>query len=148
MGHKKINGVILTPLKIISVPKGNVYHVMKEGDFGFCGFGEAYFSSIEFKGIKAWKRHISMTLNLIVIRGKIKFVLFESIQASIKPSHFTEIILGPECNYQRLTIPPNIWMGFQGLSNETSILLNIANIKHDPEEIERLDESMICYQWT
>ena len=61
-----LEGVILTPLKIINVSEGDVFHGMKSIDNGFKGFGEAYFSSIKMGMIKAWKRHHIMTLNIIV----------------------------------------------------------------------------------
>ena len=79
INHNKIlDGVILTPLKKIGHPKGDVFHAMKSSDEGFCGFGEAYFSVVSHNAIKAWKRHHEMTLNLVVPVGKIRFVLFES----------------------------------------------------------------------
>ena len=71
-----INGVLITPLKIIETSGGNVLHSLKDTDSGFNGFGEAYFSEIEPKAIKAWKLHKKMTLNISVPIGKIKFVLY------------------------------------------------------------------------
>ena len=41
-----VEGVLLTPLKRIHHPKGDVFHGMKKSDAGFSGFGEAYFSTI------------------------------------------------------------------------------------------------------
>ena len=69
------NALLLTPLKIIPVPGGDVLHAMKYSDKGFTGFGEAYFSTIEPGIIKAWKRHRKMTLNLIVPFGAIRFTV-------------------------------------------------------------------------
>ena len=111
---------------------------MKEGDAGFCGFGEAYFSSITCGEIKGWKKHTKMTLNLIVPVGEIEFVLYDG-------NAFFNLKLSI-ANYQRLTIHPNLWVAFRGLSAE-NILLNIASVKHDPgESINRgLDE--IRYEW-
>ena len=63
---QNIDGVILTSLEIIQVEGGNVLHAMKNGDTGFSGFGEAYFSSVEHKVIKGWKRHFEMILNIAV----------------------------------------------------------------------------------
>ena len=40
----KINNVVLSPLKIIDNPKGDILHGVKCSDIGFGGFGEAYFS--------------------------------------------------------------------------------------------------------
>ena len=41
-----MDGIILTPLKRINHPKGDIFHAMKKTDLGFEGFGEAYFSTI------------------------------------------------------------------------------------------------------
>ena len=41
-------------------------------------------------------------------------------------------------NLKVLTVPPGIWMAFEGLSDETNMLLNISSIPHDPAEAESL----------
>ena len=71
-----MDGVILTPLKKISNIKGDIQRIMKASDPGYVGFGEAYMSSINKGAIKGWKKHNKMTLNLIVIIGEIKFVVY------------------------------------------------------------------------
>ena len=131
-----IEGVIVTPLKQIYHPKGDVFHAMKCVDPGFEGFGEAYFSSIIGGLVKAWKRHSRMTLNLVCIVGKIHFVLYDGREDSATKGEFMEITLSPESaeTYRRLTIPPGVWMGFVGIDPNKSILLNVANIPHDPTE--------------
>lgn len=131
-----IEGVIVTPLKQIHHPKGDVFHAMKCVDPGFEGFGEAYFSSIMGGLVKAWKRHSRMTLNLVCIVGKIHFVLYDGRDNSPSKGEFMEIILSPESTdtYKRLTIPPGVWMGFVGIDKDKSMLLNVANIPHDPAE--------------
>jgi dTDP-4-dehydrorhamnose 3,5-epimerase len=50
-------------------------------------------------------------------------------------------------NYCRLTVPPMIWVGFQGLSNDGSMLLNIASIEHDPTEHEKKNIEQIEFDW-
>ena len=139
-----INDVLLTPLDIIETPGGNVMHAMKEIDAGFYGFGEAYFSEVSFNSIKAWKRHKEMTLNLVVPIGKIKFVLFDNREGS--NNQFQEIIISRD-NYCRLTVPPMVWVGFKGLSETGSMLLNIANIGHDPLEVDRKNIKEIEFNW-
>ena len=140
-----IDGVIITPLKIIDVPGGDVFHGMKAGDSGFAGFGEAYFSTVEFGVIKAWKRHQKMTLNLVVPVGEIKFVIYDN--KNMGKESFQEVVLSKD-NYSRLTIPPMVWVGFQGISRESSMLLNIANIPHIPEESDKKEISEIIYDWS
>ena len=139
-----IKGLEVTPLRIISTEGGDVYHLMKNTDNGFVGFGEAYFSSINPGAIKAWKRHHNMTLNLAVPTGEIRFVLYDDRLKG--DALFNEFILSKE-NYFRLTIPPMVWVGFQGLGKSSSMLINIASIPHDPNEfdIRKLDE--IYFNW-
>lgn len=139
-----IKDLILTRLDIIGTPGGSVLHAMKSFDDGFAGFGEAYFSDVEYNEVKAWKRHKEMTLNLIVPIGKIKFVLISNIENP--NNNFKEITLSRE-NYYRLTVPPMIWVGFKGLSKTGSMLLNIANITHDPLEIDRKKINEIRFDW-
>lgn len=126
-------------LKQISVPGGDVYHAMKRSSAGFKGFGEAYFSFIEKDAIKAWKKHLEMTLNLVVPKGEVLFVFTDGF------GNFREEIIG-ESQYARLSVPARIWFGFKGLS-ERSLLLNIADIEHQPQEAERKELNEISYQW-
>ena len=139
------NDILITPLDILETPGGSVFHAMKDIDLGFVGFGEAYFSEIEQNSVKAWKRHHEMTLNLIVPIGKIKFVLFDNRET--KKGQFQEILLSRE-TYCRLTVPPMIWMGFQGLTRGNSIVLNIANLPHNPGEIDRKNINEIEFDWS
>ena len=136
--------VVLTPLNIIKTPGGDVLHAMKKNEYGFNEFGEAYFSEIEYKAVKAWKRHRSMTLNLIVPIGVIRFVLFDD--RAVGPGELSQIILSRD-NYQRLTIPPLVWVGFQGMCSGNSMLLNIANIIHNKDEADIIDIDEIKFQW-
>ena len=141
MGYKvTVNEIITTPLKRIPVIGGDVLHAMRKSDLGFAGFGESYFSQVERDTVKAWKRHIHMTLNLIVPIGKVRFVFMDN------KGSFREEILG-EDNYARLTVPPGLWFGFQGVSENTALVLNIANIEHSPDEVEHNELNNINYNW-
>jgi len=140
-----IKDVLITPLDIIDTPGGNVMHVMKETGVGYLSFGEAYFSQVNKGAIKAWKRHRKMTLNLVVPVGEIKFVLFDD--RDISNTIFQEVMISKN-NYCRLTIPPMVWVGFQGFANDGSMLLNIANIEHDPDEVDRKEIEKINYDWS
>ena len=139
-----IKGLEITPLNIIQTPGGDVMHAMKKSDAGFVQFGEAYFSNIEYQAVKAWKRHHSMTLNLVVPVGRVKFVILDD-RMQDKPE-LQEVIISME-NYCRITIPPMVWLGFQGLSKGNSVLLNIADMEHDPEEVDRKTITQIDYDW-
>ena len=141
-----INGIKLTPLKKIYQPEGNIFHCMKKSDLGFKSFGEAYFSTVECNAVKAWKKHTKMTLNLIVPIGEIQFVIYDDRESSESKGSFFEINLSIN-NYKRLTISPNLWFGFKGLGKDLNLLLNLADIEHDPKEIIRLELDKINYNW-
>ena len=135
-----MDGVILTPLKQIYNPKGDVFHAMKKSDEGFDGFGEAYFSTIHKDDIKGWKRHTKMTLNLVVPVGKIEFVVYDE-----NSKEFFSVKLSQD-NYQRLTVKAGLWMAFKGC-DENSMLLNLASIEHNPDEAVNIELNEIKYVW-
>jgi dTDP-4-dehydrorhamnose 3,5-epimerase len=140
VGTVSVDQIQVTPLKRIPVDGGDVLHAIKNGDLGYAGFGEAYFSIVELGTIKAWKRHLRMTLNLVVPVGQVIFVFVDEI------GDYRLENVGPS-RYVRLTVPPGIWFGFKGLSHPISMLMNIANIAHDPSEVERKGLSEIAYKW-
>ena len=121
----------ITNLIKIPTEGGDIFHGLKNSENSYCGFGEAYFSNINFRKIKAWKRHLKMTMNLVVPVGNVQFIFY-----NYKKKLIDNIIIG-EKNYSRITVPPKIWFGFKGLSSSTSYILNISDVSHDPSEIER-----------
>jgi dTDP-4-dehydrorhamnose 3,5-epimerase len=141
MGIVSLSDIKVTQIREIPTPGGNVLHALKGSEESFFGFGEAYFSWIEFGYVKAWKKHNKMVMNLIVPVGNVKFVFFDSEQ-----SLFSEILIG-ESNYSRITVPNGLWFGFQGINSPKNLVLNVSNIPHDPDESERLEISMIKYDW-
>lgn len=133
-----MDGVILTPLKQIHHPKGDVLHAMKKSDCGFDGFGEAYFSTVHQGDIKGWKKHTQMTINLVVPFGEIEFVIYNGVE-------FLSIKLSLS-NYQRLTIQSGLWVAFRGIA-ASNMLLNLASLEHDPQEAINQPLDAIPYGW-
>jgi len=147
MDKVMIEGVILTPLKQIFHPEGDIFHGMKASDPGYSGFGEAYFSTINHGDTKPWKKHHQMVLNFVIPVGKIRFVIHDDRMGSPTKGSFYDITLG-EGNYQRITIPAEVWVAFSGAGTGLNLLLNLANLEHDPTEIERKENlEDIKYNW-
>ena len=142
-GTVSLNDILVTPLKRISTDGGDVMHALKHSDKGFNRFGEVYFSWVEHGAIKAWKCHQRMTMNLVVPMGEVSFVFHLTNQ---KNSFLTENI-GEE-RYVRLTVPPGIWFGFQGIASGGNLLMSLADIAHDPDEVLRKKTSEIVYNWS
>ena len=137
--------ILLTPLRRIETNGGDVLHIMNSNDMGYADFGEAYFSWVSAGTVKAWKRHTRMTMNLVVPVGQVRFV-FRMINPGGADQFRVEEI-GVD-RYARVTVPPGIWFGFKGLHTHQSLVLNIASIPHDPNEVERLALADINYIWS
>jgi dTDP-4-dehydrorhamnose 3,5-epimerase len=135
-----LDGIILTPLKQIQNSKGDIFHAIKRSSDGYQGFGEAYFSTINKGDIKNWRKHKKLTSNIIVPVGEVKFVIYDE-----KVKEFFSVKLSLN-SYQRLTVKPGFWFAFQGLA-ELNLLLNVANIEHDPNESVNKDLKEFKYEW-
>tara|TARA_Y100000590_G_C15214471_1_gene823823 strand:+ start:167 stop:598 length:432 start_codon:yes stop_codon:yes gene_type:complete len=138
--YKEIDGVVITPLKRIHHPKGDILHGVKSSDPGFIGFGEAYFSLINKDEVKGWNKHQKMTLNLIVPVGEVTFVIHDD-----KKGTFFKISLS-NLNYNRLTVPPKLWIGFIG-KGDNNLILNVASMEHDINEVDRKDLNELKFDW-
>ena len=140
MGTVSVNQILITPLKRIHVDGGDVLHGMKCSDPGYVDFGEVYFSTVQAGAVKAWKRHLRMTLNFVVPLGEVFFVFID------ENGEVREEVLGRN-RYVRLTVPPCIWFGFKGLFLPDSVLMNVADIPHDTTEVERKTINEVNYNW-
>ncbi len=112
-------------------------HALKNSDFGFKNFGEAYFPTIHKGAVKGWRKHTRMTINIVVPAGEIFFALYDDRKGSPTYGKTGEATLSL-ADYQRLTVSPGIWMAFEGMAQGPNLLMNIASIPHDPEEAENL----------
>lgn len=144
MGDVTLDNIIITKLTEVEISGGNVLHAVKATDKGYVSFGEAYFSFIEAGSIKAWKRHRRMFMNLVVPVGMVRFVFH--LESKHSTGDFRVLEIGRN-NYVRITVPPGIWFGFQGLENSHNLVLNVSNILHDPNEVERKSIDEIKFEW-
>lgn len=142
MGVLNLSDISITPLQRIVTRGGDVLHAIKCVDPGYVGFGEAYFSWIEPGAVKAWKLHKRMTLNLIVPVGNVRFVF----HLPEDRSRFRTEVIGTS-NYSRITLPPGIWFGFACHDSSSSLVFNLADIVHDPDETEKMNLKDIPYAW-
>jgi dTDP-4-dehydrorhamnose 3,5-epimerase len=143
-----IEGVIVSPRRVIPDDRGKVMHVMKATDPEFKTFGETYFSTIYPGVVKGWHLHHRMIINYAVPVGMIKLVLYDDRKGSKTHGQFDEIYMGQD-NYCLVVVPPYVWNGFKCVGNTPALVVNVASIPHDPAEIERLDphKSHIPYDW-
>jgi dTDP-4-dehydrorhamnose 3,5-epimerase len=141
VGGMSLDDILITPLARIATAGGDVLHALKKSDAGYAGFGEVYFSWVVAGSVKGWKRHTRMTMNVVVPAGQVRFVFRLD---GVDQFRIEEI---GDDRYVRITVPPGIWFGFQGVAAPQSLVLNLANIPHDSSEVERLALSDIEYDW-
>ena len=143
-----IDGIKITPLKVIKDNRGKVMHMLRKDSSIFSTFGEIYFSTIKTGAIKAWHLHQEATLNYTCVYGKVKLVLFDDREKSKTIGEYQELVLSPD-NHRLITIPKNIWNGFKGVDSSESIIANCLTIPHDEKEMVRKDpsDSYFNYHW-
>ncbi len=134
-----ISGVEIEPLKQISDDRGAVLHMLRSDSRLFSGFGEIYFSLVNPGKIKAWKRHLRMTQHFAVPTGKIRLVFYDTRKKSKSNGRSEILILGRPDNYYLVRVPPLIWYGFQNIGDDAALLVNCADMVHDPKESESRD---------
>jgi dTDP-4-dehydrorhamnose 3,5-epimerase len=126
-----ISGLRLTGLRRIATPKGEVRHGLRADEPDFAGFGEVYFTEVRHGETKGWKRHRVMTMNLVVVAGTVRFIVHDD---NDRVEHLLSADQ-PEL-YARLTVPPGLWMAFEGVGVGCNLLMNLASHAHDPAEAE------------
>ncbi len=145
-----IKGVQVTNKRIIPDDRGKIMHIMKSSDEQFNTFGEVYCSTVYPGVVKGWHMHKEMTLNYVVLKGNIKFVLFDGRIDSPNYKEIQEIIIG-ENQYVMVTVPPFVWNGFKGIGLEEAFVINFTDIPHSVDEIVRMDphqNELIQYDWS
>ena len=127
---------------VIHHEKGDLYRFIKSSDPGYFGFGELYFSTINYTQVKGWKMHTKMISNLVVPVGEVHFAFYDP-----ELNVYTDYVIS-QTNYSRITVRPNVWMAFKGLSSEsTNLVANFANIPHNPEESLSVPLGSFSFPW-
>ncbi len=144
-----IEGVKILKRSIFEDNRGEVKHIMKSTDENFKVFGEVYCSSINPGIIKGWSLHKKMTINYTLIRGSIKFVLYDSRKNSETMGQKQEIILDSS-NYVSVSVPPLIWNAFQCIGMKKAYVINFTDYPHSKVETVKMDpyeKDIINYNW-
>ncbi len=147
---KLIDGVSCDRLKQIGDERGIVLHHINYLSPTFQGFQESYVSKTFPGQLKAWKLHLKMTQNFCTPVGTIHFVLFDDRKNSPTRGVINQFILDDKENYRLLCIPSNIWYGFECISEETGLIINLSNLLFDPAEVLRkqpFDPSIPFSNW-
>ena len=149
LSSKLIKDVVLTELKQFPDERGTLLHMLRNDDPTFTTFGECYFSEVLPGAVKAWKLHLEQTQHFCVPVGRIKLVIYDNRKDSISNGNVQLIHLGRPDSYFRVMMPPGLWYGFTCISKIPALLVNCADIPHNPQESEvrMIDDVSIPYKW-
>ena len=141
-----IEGVLVTPKKIVGDDRGQVMHVLRADDPNFAKFGEAYISEIFANVTKGWKLHARSTSNMVVPVGEVRFVMHDTREGSPTFGMFDDVTIG-EKNYQLLTVPPGVVYAWRNLRVTTAVVLNCATELWSPNESSNLPLETYPFVW-
>lgn len=144
-----IEGVIVTPLKLLPNERGRLMEVQRRDDPAFPGFGQVYITQSFANVVKAWYRHRTQIDQLAAITGLVKLVLYDDRDGSPSRGAVNEIMMGEHAP-KLVLIPPGIWHGFKAVEAAAFLLhLNSEAFDFDAPDEERLppDDSSIPYSW-
>ena len=144
-----IEGLTVTQLAQLGDDRGTVLHMLRSDAPEFTQFGECYFSEILPGAVKAWKRHRAQTQNLAVPVGQVRMVIFDDREGSPTRGQVEAVELGRPEAYVRLRIPPGLWYGFQCVGDTPALIVNCADLPHDPteSEVRSLDDPEMPHLW-
>ena len=147
-----IDGVSVKKCNWLVDDRGKLVELFREDDEAFVKFGQCYVTVCDVSTykpiIKAWHYHEKQYDNFVVMRGKLKLVLFDDRADSPTKDDFQEVIIDSEVP-RVVTIPPYVWHGFMALGNEPAYVLNVCSEPYNhecPDEI-RKELHEIEYDW-
>lgn len=145
-----IEGVRVKWLQTNLDERGRLFEVLRADDDLFRAFGQAYITTAYPGVVKAWHMHKLQTDNMCVVRGNVRFVLYDPRESSPTHGQVAEFSFSDE-NRMLLQIPPDVYHGFKNVGAEEAYVLNIPTepYNHDQPDEYRLDpgDSDIPYDW-
>ena len=125
--------------------KGNVLKFI-EISAKFKKIIEVYFSEIKKNKIKGWKKNLTSSQFIYVVKGAIQIVLYND-SGKIKKK-LNVFKLGEKKKYSKIIIPKNYWYSFKGLG-EGNLIVNALSVKHKDCKMitDDLKNKTIPYSW-
>ena len=145
-----IIGVKTKLLKVIPDERGRLMEMLRYDEEIFMRFGQAYMTTAFPGVVKGWHYHKVQYDNMIVVKGMMKIVLFDSRKDSPTYKEVNEFFLG-DYNPQLLHIPPLVFHGFKCVSESEALVINIPTEAYNysrPDEYRvPPHDNDILYDW-
>jgi len=145
-----IMGVKTKLLKVIPDERGCLMEMLRSDDEIFMKFGQVYMTTAFPGVVKGWHYHKVQYDNMVVVKGMMKIVLYDSRNDSPTHKEVNEFFLG-DYNPQLLQIPPLVFHGFKCVSESEALVINIPTEAYNyslPDEYRvSPDDNDIPYDW-
>jgi dTDP-4-dehydrorhamnose 3,5-epimerase len=146
-----IKGVITKSLKLIPDERGHLMEILRNDDAIFEKFGQVYKTTAYPGVVKGWHYHKVQSDNMVVVKGMMKIVLYDSRENSPTKGEVNEFFVGEQNNIL-VHIPPYVYHGFKCISTESAIVINTTTEVYQyqyPDEF-RVDphKNDIPYDWS
>lgn len=145
-----IDGVVVKNLKKIVDERGWLIEILRSDWELFEKFGQVYITTAHPKVVKAWHMHKKQTDNLACVKGEVKLVLYNGRRGSKTKGEINEFTIG-EKNPLLLKIPAGVWHGFEALSGEPAMVVNVPTALYNYEKPDEYrlppDTKEIPYDW-
>jgi dTDP-4-dehydrorhamnose 3,5-epimerase len=145
-----IEGVKLKELRVIPDERGRLMEILRRDDDLFQSFGQVYMTTTYPGVVKAWHLHKRQTDNVACVQGMIKLALYDPREDSPTRGRVDQFYLGVH-HPLLVQIPPGVYHGWMGVSEEEAVIVNIPTEAYDYREPDehRLDahDNNIPYDW-
>tara|TARA_B100001063_G_C16630752_1_gene485676 strand:+ start:460 stop:864 length:405 start_codon:yes stop_codon:yes gene_type:complete len=126
-------------IEIIKKSRGRIIKLFSSISKNFISVKESYLSEIGAYEIRAWKKQIKSKMFLIVLKGKVKFVLY-------KNNSFKKKIISAK-EFRRIFIPKNTWYGFKNMGRSKAMILSLMSQKYTKNNILQKDLKKLKFNW-
>lgn len=126
-------------IEIIKKSRGRIIKLFSSISKNFIAVKESYLSEIGAYEIRAWKKQIKSKMFLIVLKGKVKFVLY-------KNNSFKKKIINAK-EFRRIFIPKNTWYGFKNMGRSKAMILSLMSQKYTKNNILQKDLKKLKFNW-
>ncbi len=145
-----IDGVIITPLRLIPDERGWLMEILRCDDPHFRAFGQVYMTTAYPHVVKAWHYHRKQTDNFTCVHGMMKVALYDAREGSPTKGNLVEVFIG-EKNPALVTVPPGVYHGFKAIGDETAFFVSVPDLPFNREEPDEFrlppDSPEIPYDW-
>ena len=145
-----IEGVKIKKLKVIPDERGRLMEMLRSDDELFIKFGQVYMTTAYPGVVKGWHFHKMQTDNMVVVKGMMKIVLYDSRKDSPTYKEVNEFFMG-EHNPALLQIPNYVLHGFKCISEYEAMCINVPTepYKYNQPDEYRVDPDSgeIPYNW-